>query len=75
MRSHPYDRVVTGAVLVKPNIEGIDLPNVFALHSMDESFAVKARLDQKPKSAVIVGAGKCPVAGRCHHVHQSFERT
>lgn len=58
-KTYPYDRLVigTGAVPVKPRIEGIDLPNVFVLHTMEECFALHRRLGQKPRSVVIVGAG------------------
>ena len=39
----PYDRLViaTGAESIKPDIEGIDLPGVFVLRWMDDSFAVQ----------------------------------
>lgn len=58
-RHHSYDRLViaTGAVPVKPRVDGIDLPNVFVLHSMEECFAVHRRLEASPGSAVIVGGG------------------
>ncbi len=56
----PYDRLVigTGAVPVRPAVEGIDLPGVYELHTMDDSFQVKKHLEQLgAKSAIIVGAG------------------
>ena len=55
-----YDKLLigTGARPVEPAIEGFNLPGVFPLHTMEDSFAVKAFLEQRqPKSAVIVGAG------------------
>jgi NADPH-dependent 2,4-dienoyl-CoA reductase/sulfur reductase-like enzyme len=55
-----YDRLVvaTGAVPVRPPIEGLDLPRVHVLHTMDDSFAVQAALSTgSPRSAVIIGAG------------------
>ena len=55
-----YDRLViaTGAVPVRPSIQGIDLPGVFLLRSMQDSFAVHEYLDARvPRSAVIVGGG------------------
>jgi NADPH-dependent 2,4-dienoyl-CoA reductase/sulfur reductase-like enzyme len=55
-----YDRLViaTGAVPVRPPIRGLDLAEVYVLHSMDDSFAVHAYLEaQTPRSAVIIGGG------------------
>jgi NADPH-dependent 2,4-dienoyl-CoA reductase/sulfur reductase-like enzyme len=55
-----YDKLLigTGARPVKPDIEGLDLPGVFPLHTIEDSFAVQQFLEQRqPKSAVIVGAG------------------
>jgi len=57
-----YDRLViaTGAVPLRPRIAGIDLPGVYALHSMGEAFAVHERLTERapaPCAAVIIGGG------------------
>ena len=55
-----YDKLVigTGAVSLKPNIQGIDNPEVFFLRWMPESFAIDEFIKkQNPKSAVIIGAG------------------
>lgn len=55
-----YDRLVigTGAVSVEPDIEGLDLPGVFTLRWMDDSFAMQRYLTEpQPQSAVIIGAG------------------
>jgi len=55
-----YERLViaTGAAPVRPPIAGLDLQNVFPLHTMKDSFRVHEFLtDKKPQSAVIVGAG------------------
>jgi NADPH-dependent 2,4-dienoyl-CoA reductase/sulfur reductase-like enzyme len=59
-RELSYDKLLigTGARPVHPEIEGSDLPGVFPLHTMEDSFAFHRYLeDRKPKSAVIVGAG------------------
>lgn len=56
----PYDKLLigTGARPVRPVMEGLDLPGVFPLHTMEHSFAVHQFLEERqPKSAVIVGAG------------------
>jgi NADPH-dependent 2,4-dienoyl-CoA reductase/sulfur reductase-like enzyme len=55
-----YDKLLigTGARPVQPGIEGFQLPGVFPLHTMEDSFAVHRFLEeQQPKSAIIVGAG------------------
>ena len=59
-----YDRLVvgTGALPVRPPIDGLDglgpAEGVHLLHSMGDTFALERTLDeQRPASAVIVGAG------------------
>jgi len=62
-RSHflKYDRLVvaTGAASTQPSsIKGLDLPGVYLLHSMADSFAIHQHLTtHTPESAVIVGGG------------------
>jgi NADPH-dependent 2,4-dienoyl-CoA reductase/sulfur reductase-like enzyme len=59
-RELQYDRLViaTGAESIKPNIQGMDLPGVFVLRWMDDSFAVHKWLtEREPQSALIVGGG------------------
>ncbi|WP_026734165.1 FAD-dependent oxidoreductase [Fischerella sp. PCC 9605] len=55
-----YDKLIlgTGAVPIQPPIQGLDIPGVFLLHSMEDSFAVHQYLTtHAPKTAVIVGSG------------------
>lgn len=55
-----YDSLVigTGAESIKPAIPGIDLPEVFLLRWMDDSFAFHRFLQQHhPQSALVVGGG------------------
>ena len=55
-----YDRLLigTGARPVRPEISGLDLPGVFPLHTMADSFSVRKFLeDRHPERAVIIGAG------------------
>ncbi len=65
--SLPYDRLVvgTGAVPVRPPIEGVSGPGalgesdgVHLLHTMGDTFSLSHTLDESsPESALIVGAG------------------
>ncbi len=55
-----YDKLVigTGAVPRRPSIAGLDLPGVFLLRTMKDSFAVERHLSTcQPISAVIIGGG------------------
>ena len=55
-----YDRLIvaTGAVPVRPDLPGINLPGVHLLHTMEDSFAVQQWLSERlPRSAVIIGGG------------------
>jgi len=56
----PYDKLIigTGCTSVNPPIQGLDLPGVYPLRWMADSFAVHKHLtDKSPKHAVIIGAG------------------
>jgi NADPH-dependent 2,4-dienoyl-CoA reductase/sulfur reductase-like enzyme len=55
-----YDKLIvaTGATPVPPELAGYDLPNVFPLHTMEDSHAVRRRLEESPcESAILVGGG------------------
>ena len=55
-----YDRllIATGARSRRPRFPGVDLPGVFLLHSMKDSFALQRHLSEHtPRSAVLVGGG------------------
>ena len=54
-----YDRLVigTGAVPVRPPIDGLDLPGVQVLHTMADTFALHQALTAGAGSVVIVGGG------------------
>jgi NADPH-dependent 2,4-dienoyl-CoA reductase/sulfur reductase-like enzyme len=74
----PYDRllIATGAVPWLPKIPGIDLPGVFTLHTMDDSFAVDRRLTEANlRSAIIVGAGYIGVEMADALVHRGIQVT
>ena len=42
-------------LLVRPPIDGLDLPGVYVLHTMADTFAVHQALTAGARSAVIVG--------------------
>jgi pyruvate/2-oxoglutarate dehydrogenase complex dihydrolipoamide dehydrogenase (E3) component len=55
-----YDKLIvaTGAKPVRPELPGLELPDVFPLHTMEHSFAVHWRLEERScDSAVLVGGG------------------
>lgn len=55
-----YDKllIATGARPIQPELPGIDLPGVYFLHTMKDSFRLHRLLSEsKPRSAVIVGSG------------------
>ena len=59
-RTFAYDKLVigTGGVSLVPNLPGIDLPGVFFLRWMTDSFAFQEYLaSHRPSSIVIIGAG------------------
>ena len=56
--SLPYDKLVlgTGAVSIKPNLPGVDLPGVFLLRWMDDTLRIHTFLQERePKTTAIVG--------------------
>lgn len=55
-----YDALVlaTGARAVRPPIEGVDLPNVFALRTIPDSRLIRKFLENgEARSALVIGAG------------------
>lgn len=57
---HRYDKLVigTGATSIRPPLPGLDLPGVFLLRWMDDTFAFEKHLEEaKPRSIAIIGGG------------------
>jgi NADPH-dependent 2,4-dienoyl-CoA reductase/sulfur reductase-like enzyme len=55
-----FDRLIlaTGATAVRPAVPGIELPGVFALHSMGDGIALRRWLDERsPRRVLVVGTG------------------
>jgi NADPH-dependent 2,4-dienoyl-CoA reductase/sulfur reductase-like enzyme len=74
----PYDRllIATGAAPARPPITGLNLPGVFPLHTMEDSFRLHAFLEeQQPRSAVIIGGGYIGVEMADALTHQGIAVT
>ncbi len=59
-RTFSYDELIvaTGAVSVRPDFAGMDLPGVFCLRWMQDAFAFESHLETRhPASIIIIGAG------------------
>ena len=54
-----YDKLILapGAAPLRPDIPGLDLPNVFTLRTLDDTDRIKAAVDAGVRRAVIVGGG------------------
>ncbi len=54
-----YDKLIlaTGAVPFRPSIPGMDLPGVFTLRNLEDTDAIKQRVDRGVKQAVLLGGG------------------
>ncbi len=70
--SEKYDKLVLspGAQPVKPPIPGISHKNIFTLRNVDDTDRIKAFVEEeKPKSAIVVGAGfiGLEMAENLHH--------
>jgi NADPH-dependent 2,4-dienoyl-CoA reductase/sulfur reductase-like enzyme len=73
-----YDRLIvgTGAVPTRPKIAGLDLPGVYLLRSMADSFAVHQHLTtHKPESVVIIGGGYIGLEMADAFTHQNLDVT
>ncbi len=60
METLPYDRLLlgTGAVSMRPNLPGIDLPGVFLLRWMGDTLKLAAFIEERgPQTALIIGGG------------------
>lgn len=56
--SYDYLLIATGAVPLRPPLEGIDSKSIFGVQTLDDGIALKTALEQEaPSCAVIVGGG------------------
>lgn len=50
--------IATGAVSIKPPVEGIDAKGIFGVNSLESGLALKSFIEKhKPKKAVVIGGG------------------
>lgn len=58
-RSWGYDRllIATGAVPLRPPIDGLDAEGVFGVQTIPDGEAIRRALDKQPKRAVVLGGG------------------
>ncbi len=68
-----YDKLILspGASPIKPPIPGINSPNIFTLRNVGDTDKIKAFVDdEKPRTAVVVGAGfiGLEMAENLHHI-------
>ncbi len=68
-----YDKIVLspGAKPIRPNMPGIDLPHVFTLRNIPDTYAIKDYVDtHQVKNAVVVGGGYIGIemAENLHHI-------
>lgn len=57
---YSYDKLMfaPGSYAIKPNIEGINLPNVFTAKDIKDTFILKDFIDKnKPKTVAVIGGG------------------
>ncbi len=55
-----YDELILcpGAKAVKPNLPGIDLPNIYSVRTVEDALKVREFVEhEKPKTALVVGGG------------------
>ena len=54
-----YDKLILspGAAPIRPPLPGIDLPGIHTVRNLQDADAIKARIDQGVRQAVVIGAG------------------
>ena len=55
--AYDYLALCPGAQPLKPDLPGVDLPNIHVLRNMDDMDAIKAEVDRGAGKAVVIGAG------------------
>ncbi len=72
-----YDKLILapGAAPLRPDVPGLDLPNVFTLRTLDDTDRIKVAVDAGARHAVIVGGGFIGLELAENFVHRGVETT
>ncbi|WP_439627700.1 FAD-dependent oxidoreductase [Gemmata sp.] len=72
-----YDKLILapGAAPLRPDIPGLDLPNVFTLRTLGDTDRIKAAVDAGARRAVIVGGGFIGLELAENLVHRGIDTT
>ena len=72
-----YDKLILapGAAPLRPEIPGMDLPNVFTLRTLDDTDRIKSAVDAGVRRAVIVGGGFIGLELAENFVHRGIATT
>lgn len=73
-----YDKLILspGAEPKRPPIEGLDLPGIFTLRNIPDTYRIRDHVDQKhPKSAVVIGGGFIGVEMAENLLHRGLDVT
>ena len=73
-----YDKLILspGARPVRPDTPGIDLPEIFTLRTVEDTFRIREYIDEnKPRRAVVVGGGFIGLEMAENLIHAGVETT
>lgn len=72
-----YDRLLLapGAAPIKPGFPGVDLPGVFTLRNLQDTDAIFAAVNAKPKRALLLGGGFIGLELAENFVHRGIPTT
>lgn len=72
-----YDKLILapGAAPLRPDIPGLDLPNVFTLRTLDDTDRIKSVVDAGARRAVLVGGGFIGLELAENLVHRGVDTT
>jgi len=73
----PYDFLVlaTGAAPLRPPIDGLDLPGVHELRTLDDAAALRTRAESGPGAVVVIGGGYIGLEAAEAFLHRKWDVT